>query len=202
METKGYPVPEADVATLLAFFKAMANESRLRIVGLISAQERSGQELAEMLGLKEPTVSHHIAALKALGLVSVRAEGVTRWYRLRPEALTEFNKALFEPKDVAALAGDTPSWEVKVLASFVAPDGTLTQIPASRRKRYEVLKWLLSDFEEAKRYPEKAVNALIQAHHWDAATLRRELIGHGMLAREDGIYWRLPANQWRASDAR
>ena len=87
--------PEADVQTLLAFFKAMANESRLRIVGLIAERERSGQELAEILGLKEPTVSHHIAALKALGLVGVRAEGVTHWYSLRPEALTDFNKALF-----------------------------------------------------------------------------------------------------------
>ena len=54
--------------TLLAFFKAMANESRLRIVGLIAERERSVQELADLLGLKEPTVSHHLSALKALGL--------------------------------------------------------------------------------------------------------------------------------------
>src|SRR4051794_35986506 len=103
-------MPEAELTTLLAFFKAMANESRLRIVGLIAERERSGQELAELLELKEPTVSHHIAQLKALGLVSTRTEGVTNWYRLRPEALTEFNKALLAPKDASALVADTPSF--------------------------------------------------------------------------------------------
>ncbi|HEX3408506.1 MAG TPA: metalloregulator ArsR/SmtB family transcription factor, partial [Caulobacteraceae bacterium] len=71
-------MPEADLATLLAFFKAMANESRLRIVGLLAERERSVQELAVLLELKEPTVSHHLAALKACGLVSARAEGVVR----------------------------------------------------------------------------------------------------------------------------
>ena len=66
---------EADQTSLLAFFKAMANESRLKIVGLLAQRERSVQELAELLALKEPTVSHHLAVLKDLGLVSVRAEG-------------------------------------------------------------------------------------------------------------------------------
>ena len=44
---------ETDLATLLAFFKAMANESRLRIIGLLAERERSVQELAELLGLKD-----------------------------------------------------------------------------------------------------------------------------------------------------
>jgi len=37
-------MPQADAETLLAFFKAMANESRLRIVGLLAERERSVQE--------------------------------------------------------------------------------------------------------------------------------------------------------------
>ena len=63
-------MPEADVQVLLAFFKAMANESRLRIVGLLAERERNVQELAQLLGLKEPTVSHHLAVLKQLGVVT------------------------------------------------------------------------------------------------------------------------------------
>ena len=54
---------------LLGFFKAMADESRLRIIGLLAHRERSVQELAAALDLKEPTVSHHLAILKAQGLV-------------------------------------------------------------------------------------------------------------------------------------
>src|SRR5580704_1856665 len=99
-------MPEADLVTLLAFFKAMANESRLRIVGLLAERERSVQELAELLELKEPTVSHHLATLKALGLVSARAEGVTRWHALRLETLTELNRGLLDPKGAVAVASE------------------------------------------------------------------------------------------------
>ena len=190
---------ETDLATLLAFFKAMANESRLRIVGLLAERERSVQELAELLGLKEPTVSHHLAALKHLGLVSARAEGVTHWHALKLETLTSLNRAMLDQKSVAALTrevSDQP-WEEKVLASFVDEKGALTQVPASRRKRWIVLKWLMGAFEEGRRYPESEVNELIQRRHPDCATLRRELIGYGMMAREGGVYWRLPEREWR-----
>ena len=195
-------MPEADLNTLLAFFKALANESRLRIIGLIAEQERSGQELAAILGLKEPTVSHHVAALRALDLVSVRTEGVTHWYRLRPERLTELNKGLFETQTATALPGDDTAWEDKVLSNFIGPDGVMNQIPASRRKRWVILKWLMRDFVEGESYPEKTVNAALQAHHWDCATLRRELIGHRMMSREKGIYERLPEDQWKGFDDR
>ncbi|MGN6757722.1 MAG: DUF2087 domain-containing protein, partial [Thermomicrobiales bacterium] len=39
-------------------------------------------------------------------------------------------------------------------------------------------------------YPEAEVNEIIKCYHPDAATLRRELIGHQLLARERGVYWR------------
>ena len=118
-------MPEADLATLLAFFKAMANESRLRIVGLLAERERSVQELAALLELKEPTVSHHLAALKALGLVSARPEGVVRWHALRLETLTTLNRSLLDPQGAVALARGAPddAWETKVLASFVDASG-------------------------------------------------------------------------------
>ena len=189
-------MPEADLAALLAFFKAMANESRLRIVGLIAERERSVQELAELLELKEPTVSHHLAALKALGIVSVRAEGVTHWHKLRPEGLHDFNRALFDQKDLTALAAPEQSWEDKVVANFLLPDGTFKVLPASRRKRWVLLKWMMAGFEEGRRYPEKEVNAILQRRHEDCATIRREMVGWKMLAREDGTYWRLPQDGW------
>jgi hypothetical protein len=194
-------VSEADLATLLAFFKAMANESRLRIVGLLAERERSVQELAELLGLKEPTVSHHLATLKALGLVTARAEGVTHWHALKLEALTKLNRGLLDPKGVAALtrqvSGEGGGWEAKVLATFVDASGALTAIPASRRKRWIVLKWLAEAFDEGRRYKEAEVNEILQRRHWDCATLRRELIGYGMMVREGGVYERRPEAEWR-----
>ena len=193
-------MPDTDM--LLAFFKAMANESRLRIVGLLAERERSVQELAELTQLKEPTVSHHLAALKAIGLVSVRPEGVTRWHALNLDALTGFNRSLLDGKDVAALASAPLTADDKVLSGFVAADGRLTLIPASRRKRTIVLKWLVEQFDETRRYREAEVNEIIQRRHWDSATLRRELIGHRMMAREGGVYWRLPQQEWLGPDAK
>jgi hypothetical protein len=190
---------DADLATLLAFFKAMANESRLRIVGLLAERERSVQELAALLDLKEPTVSHHLAALKSLGLVSARAEGVTRWHALRLETLTTLNRGLLDPTGAVTLAGQTPetAWDDKVLATFVGADGKLTGIPASRRKRLIVLRWLVCEFEEGRRYREAEVNEVIQRRHWDCATLRREMIGYALMGREAGVYWRRPQGEWR-----
>ncbi len=192
-------MPEADLTTLLAFFKAMSNESRLRIVGLLAQHERSVQELAELLGLKEPTVSHHLAALKSLGLVSVRAEGVIRWHALRLERLSALNRSLLDPRGAVRFAGasSATSWDDKVLTTYVDASGVLTTIPASRRKRRIVLRWLAGQFEEGRRYREAEVNERLQRRHWDSATLRRELVGYGMMARDGGVYWRLPESEWR-----
>jgi hypothetical protein len=194
---------DSDLATLLAFFKVMANESRLRIVGLLAERERSVQELAELLELKEPTVSHHLAALKALGLVSARPEGVTRWHALKLETLTALNRSLLDQTGGVAVSREVADhhggWDAKVLATFVGAGGQLTAIPASRRKRQMVLRWLAEQFDEHRRYREAEVNELIQRRHWDCATLCRELIGCGMMAREGGVYWRCPESEWRTA---
>lgn len=187
---------EPDNAALLAFFKAMANESRLRLVGLLAERERSVQELAELLELKEPTVSHHLAVLKGLGVVTARIDGVTHWHRLKPDAFSEFSKAMFAPERVAALAKPAQSWEDKVLGVFLQPDGLFSKLPASRRKRQVLLKWLVEQLDEDRRYPESEINQFLQTRHWDSATMRREMVDYRMLAREKGVYWRLPKEGW------
>jgi len=184
--------------TLLEFFKAMADESRLRIIGLLASGERSVQGLANALDLKEPTVSHHLAILKRQGLVTARAEGTTRWHALDRAALERLAQRVLQPATLAEpLVQAADDWDARVLAGYVAKDGTLKSIPASRKKRGAVLRWLMLDFESGRRYSEAEINDAIQTHHWDSATLRRELIGHRMLAREKQIYWRLPDAEWR-----
>jgi DNA-binding transcriptional ArsR family regulator len=56
-------IEESD-AELLTMFKALADESRLKIIGLLATRERSVDELATTLKLKPPTVSHHLATLR------------------------------------------------------------------------------------------------------------------------------------------
>ena len=188
--------------TLLGFFKAMADESRLRIVGLLAERERSVQELAAALDLKEPIVSHHLAILRAQGVVTARAEGTTRWHALDRAALERLSRRVLEPTKTRIVARGGDVSEDKVLQGFIAADGTLKQIPASRKKRAVVLRWLMRSFSGGRHYSEAEVNALIQERHSDSATLRRELVGHRMLARKNRVYWRLPEEEWMPGEAR
>src|SRR5215470_19920503 len=115
---------------LLLFFKALADKSRLRLLGLLAQREHSVQELAALAGLKEPTVSHHLGMLKRLGLVSRRQDANTHWYALEPDVITGLAKRLSSPKQIAELA-DSPvsDWQAKVIEAFVAPDGKIRSIP-------------------------------------------------------------------------
>jgi hypothetical protein len=186
---------------MLQFCKAMADESRLKIIGLLSAAERSVRELASMLNLKEPTVSHHLAVLKQLDLVKLRADGIFHWYRLNEEVLGKISRAVFSRDNIAKLAvsAEAAGAERKVLDNFV--DGErLREIPVSRKKRLVILKWLAGFFEPGISYAESRVNTILKLHHHDCATLRREMIGYGMLTREKGIYRRSPRSEWRTSD--
>lgn len=186
---------------LLEFFKALSNESRLKLVGILAQRECSVEELAALLELKEPTVSHHLTKLKGLNLVQMRPEGNTHFYRLNAHVLQTLNKAIFSPEQMVALTANVSadSWETKVLRTFLEGD-RFTAIPASRKKRWVLLKWLVQRFEPDTRYPEKQVNEIIQVHHWDAATLRRELIGYQFMQREHNVYWRLPERIWQSVD--
>lgn len=181
---------EAQIATMVLVLKALADESRLRILSLLASEERSVDELASRLNLRGPTVSHHLAKLREVGLVSVRTEGTTHNYRLNSERLRGLGEELFAPERLATEDTDQDArWERKVLYNYFEGD-RLTEIPASRKKRDVILRWLAERFPVGERLPESAVNELIGRHHPDFATLRRELIGAGLLRREAGVYWR------------
>lgn len=182
-----------DVETLVRVFKALADETRLRMLGLLASSERSVEELAALLGLRPPTVSHHLARLQQLDLVEMRAEGNTHLYSLRGQTLRDLKRRLPGPREMAALSGtlETDVWERKVLRDF-SEGGRLKEIPSMRKKRRVILRWLASQFDEGRAYSEAEVNERIQRYHEDSATLRRELIGEKLLARENGMYWRLP----------
>jgi len=62
------------------FFKALADETRLRIVKLLAAQEMCVCELMIALELTQPTASHHLGLLENAGLVKRRKEGKWVFY--------------------------------------------------------------------------------------------------------------------------
>jgi DNA-binding transcriptional ArsR family regulator len=76
---------EADVRQAKAeakFFKALGDETRLRIVKLLSIREMCVCEVMVALGMTQPTTSHHLNILENAGLVASRKEGRWVFYRL------------------------------------------------------------------------------------------------------------------------
>src|SRR5512143_2648695 len=184
-----------DNPEMVTIFKALADANRLKIVGLLARQPYSVEELAALLALKPPTVSHHLARLAAVGLVSARAEGYYSVYMLDRKALEAVSQRLFSGEQMAAAVEDVDmdAYDRKVVADFTRRDGSLKTIPAQQKKLEAILRHVVRVFTPGKRYGEKQVNQMLLRFHPDTATLRRELVGFGLMKREGGggEYWRI-----------
>ena len=75
-------------------FDALGDANRRAIVELLRAGDRSVRELADALPISRPAVSRHLRLLKEAGLVSDRAEGTRRLYRLHDEGIAAVREYL------------------------------------------------------------------------------------------------------------
>src|ERR1700685_3268458 len=87
MSISAYDFPVARNATTTHAFHAVAEASRRELLDALGNGEASVSDLVDRLGLSQPQVSKHLAVLRTVGLVSVRAEGRRRWYRVNGAAL-------------------------------------------------------------------------------------------------------------------
>jgi ArsR family transcriptional regulator, arsenate/arsenite/antimonite-responsive transcriptional repressor len=69
----------------VTFAKALADETRQKIMKLCCCQWLSVNEIVEQLDVAQPTVSHHLAVLREAGLVDVRPDGKQTFYALNQE---------------------------------------------------------------------------------------------------------------------
>ena len=179
---------------LLSFFKALADPTRLKIVGLLARQPLTVGQMAEMLNLRPSTISNHLSQLAHVGLVSARAESYYNVYSLDSNALEQMAKRLLARETLPGVAAgvDMDAYDRNVIANFTQPDGRLKAFPSQRKKFEAILRYVLREFEPGVRYPEKQVNQMLSRYHEDTATLRRELVEYGLLEREGGggEYWR------------
>lgn len=167
---------------LLETYKALADETRLRILGLVAERTYTGRQLAEALGVSQPVVSHHVEKLRRAGLLRELREGKEHLYGLNRDTLTQVAREQLRQARVEE-DGDGN----RVLRDFF--DGErLRSIPAQRKKRVVVLRKLLERFERSRTYSEREVSDLLRQAHDDVATLRRELVMYGFLERERGVY--------------
>jgi predicted transcriptional regulator len=180
---------------LLAFFKALSDATRLRLIGLLAQKESSVEELAAMLDVSPSTVSHHLSKLSEIGLVSARAEGYYNIYSLNTGVLQDMSQRMLSKDTLPDVARDLDreAYDRKVLKDYLAEDGSIAQLPTNRRKLDVILRYLVEQFDFDRQYTEKEVNEILGAFNEDISGLRRDLISVGFLDRErDGsAYWRM-----------
>ena len=75
---------DARLTTLEDAFKALADPTRLRILGLLAGGEICVCNIHECLGIPQPTASRHLAYLRKKGLVLTRKDGLWVHYALAP----------------------------------------------------------------------------------------------------------------------
>src|SRR5512134_2212860 len=85
---------ESLAAGLVKASKELADYNRIRILGLLSRESLSVEQIAEILGIRPSTVSHHLARLSEAGLVSAQASSYYNLYRLEPGALDAIARQL------------------------------------------------------------------------------------------------------------
>ena len=71
------------------FAKAMADETRQRVLSLLQAGEMSESDIVARMNLTQPTISHHLALLRRANLVTARHEGKYVFYRANPDCVIE-----------------------------------------------------------------------------------------------------------------
>ena len=67
------------------FAKAIADETRQKIMSECCCSELSVNEIVEKVGFSQPTISHHLAILREANLVSAREDGKQTFYSLNQD---------------------------------------------------------------------------------------------------------------------
>lgn len=185
------PTSEQDLEARAGLFKALGHPARLLIVNLVENKPRHVEELAVILGLSPATISHHLSRLRDAGLLRSERD---QYYQTHSLAGDLWDRTLGElilmPQPGLAAQVEEDAYRQKVLSTFLRR-GRLVGIPAQLKKRQILLEKLVQEFEPDRTYTEREVNQILVEWHDDVATLRRDLIGQGLMQRESGRYWRI-----------
>ena len=73
--------PEA-LEQVAAYFQALSEPTRLRILNLLRERERNVGEIAQLTGFTAANVSRHLALLAERGIVTRESRGTSAWYRI------------------------------------------------------------------------------------------------------------------------
>ncbi len=179
-------------AEAIRLFKCLSDKSRLQILKSLAIEDMYVERLAERLGLTAPTVSFHLKKLADAGAVTS--------YKSQYYTMYSLNKDIFETSildiirkksdEADAQALRDAAYRQKVIDAFLEY-GKLKAIPAQRKKERIILEVIVQEFEYDRIYSEREVNIIIADFYDDFCTIRRDMIGEGLMDRDARGYWRL-----------
>jgi DNA-binding transcriptional ArsR family regulator len=183
------PVPSADLSqelrTLLGKF---ASEKSVRLLGLLSGQGMTADELASASGLGADELSNELFSLRHGRLVKSWEEGGREVHRLDVTPVRDLLKAL-KTQSVEAFAGAGAAGESRSAVGRFFDGPKLRNMPSKDKDKELVLEAILRRLPAQAEIAEKDLNAVLKEIYPDFATLRREMVDHKYLERNAGVYW-------------
>lgn len=175
----------------IRLFKCLSDKSRLQILKSLMIEDMDVERLAQRLDLTPPTISFHLKKLADAGAVTS--------YKSQYYAMYTLNRHIFETNIIDILSDKSTeadaqaerdaAYRQKVIATFFEY-GKLKSIPAQLKKKRIVLEVIAEAFEPGRIYTERDVNIIIADFNDDFCTIRRDMVGEGLLFRENSKYLR------------
>lgn len=183
---------------IVHFHKTIGDKTRIRIISLLKSSPLHGQAIAGKLGLKPPTISHHLTKLKEIDVVYQRRDKNTIYFYLNKDKLERMAQEIIRigSDEMFGKFDITKEEKAMVIRNFIDHQGRLKSLPAQRKKKLILLEYMLRGLENGKTYQEKEINEHIQQYHPDYATIRREFVMAHFMYRQNSIYELNPVDMW------
>jgi len=94
MDDSGVAIATRDVEATLRLFRALGDETRLRLLEQLRGGEQCVCDLTDELEASQPRLSFHLKTLKDAGLVTDRKEGRWVYYAINPDAFATLERVL------------------------------------------------------------------------------------------------------------
>lgn len=172
----------------VAILKCLADQSRIAILNILARGDSYVEIIASKLELTPATICYHLKKLEAAGLVRCSRTQFYMIYSLNRELFDAPLSALLFTEDDTV--DREAAYRQKVLDSFLV-NGRLISLPSQQKKREIVLEKLAERFDPDSTYTEREVNVVILDYYDDFCTVRREMVGLGLMERDHGIYRRV-----------
>jgi DNA-binding transcriptional ArsR family regulator len=93
-QSGGEDHPLASVRWMFPPLKALADETRLEILGILAAGELYAQQIVDRLEISQPAVSRHLKLMVAGGVLTERKQAGMKFYGIRTDTLTDLAKRI------------------------------------------------------------------------------------------------------------